>query len=70
MGRIVSVNVGLPRDVAWRVETVHTGIWKQAVQGKRMDRKLNVVGDAHGVASSFLHKTRFGVTRLRGDIYE
>ena len=48
MGRIVSVNVGLPRDVAWRGETVHTAIWKQAVQSRRMVRKLNVVGDAQG----------------------
>ena len=48
MGRLVSVNVGLPRDVAWRGETVHTAIWKQAVQSRRMVRKLNVVGDAQG----------------------
>ena len=48
MGRLISVNVGLPRDVAWRGETVHTGIWKQAVQGRRMVRQLNVVGDGQG----------------------
>ena len=35
MPRLLSVNVGLPRDVNWRGETVHTGIWKEPVQGRR-----------------------------------
>lgn len=48
MGRLVSVNVGLPRDVEWRGETVHTAIWKQPVEGRRMVRRLNIVGDGQG----------------------
>ncbi len=48
MGRLLSVNVGLPRDVTWKGETVRTGIWKQAVQGRRMVRRLNIVGDGQG----------------------
>ena len=48
MGRLISVNVGLPRDVAWRGEMVHTGIWKQPVQGRRMVRRLNIDGDGQG----------------------
>jgi ferredoxin-NADP reductase/MOSC domain-containing protein YiiM len=48
MAKLVSLNVGLPRDVPWRGETVHTGIWKQAVQGRRMVRRLNVDGDGQG----------------------
>jgi ferredoxin-NADP reductase/MOSC domain-containing protein YiiM len=48
MGRLVSVNVGLPRDVSWRGETVHTGIWKQPVQGRPTVGRLNVVGDGQG----------------------
>ena len=28
MARLLSVNVGLPRDIAWRGKTVHTAIWK------------------------------------------
>jgi ferredoxin-NADP reductase/MOSC domain-containing protein YiiM len=48
MGQLVSVNVGVPRDIRWRGETVHTGIWKQAVQGRRMVRRLNVAGDGQG----------------------
>jgi|BarGraIncu00222A_1022003.scaffolds.fasta_scaffold04717_5 ferredoxin-NADP reductase/MOSC domain-containing protein YiiM len=48
MGRLVSVNVGLPRDVPWRGATVRTAIWKQAVQGRRMVGRLNVAGDGQG----------------------
>src|SRR3954469_684166 len=48
MGRLVSVNVGLPRDVAWRGEKVYTGIWKQAVKGRARVRRLNVEGDGQG----------------------
>ncbi len=29
VGRLLSVNVGLPRDVEWDGRTVHTGIWKE-----------------------------------------
>jgi hypothetical protein len=28
-GRLMSVNVGLPQDVAWQGRTVHTGVWPQ-----------------------------------------
>jgi hypothetical protein len=26
--RLVSVNVGMPKDVPWQGKTIHTGIWK------------------------------------------
>ena len=29
--RVVSVNVGLIREIGWRGETVRTGIWKEPV---------------------------------------
>jgi ferredoxin-NADP reductase/MOSC domain-containing protein YiiM len=48
MRKLVSVNVGLPRDVTWRGQTVHTGIWKQAVPGRQMVGRLNVAGDGQG----------------------
>jgi ferredoxin-NADP reductase/MOSC domain-containing protein YiiM len=48
MARLVSVNVGLPRDVPWHDQTVHTGAWKQPVTGPRMVRRLNVDGDGQG----------------------
>src|SRR5580658_3724829 len=46
MPRLLSVNVGLPRDVTWKGKTVRTAIWKSPVEGRRMVRKFNVVGDA------------------------
>jgi ferredoxin-NADP reductase/MOSC domain-containing protein YiiM/ferredoxin len=48
MARLLSLNVGLPRDIAWRGQTVHTGIWKDPVQGRRPVRKLNIDGDGQG----------------------
>ena len=48
MGRLVSVNVGLPRDIAWQGKSVHTGIWKTPVEGPRMARRLNIDGDGQG----------------------
>ena len=48
MARLLSVNVGLPRDIAWRGETVRTAIWKEPVQGRRMVRRLNIDGDGQG----------------------
>jgi len=33
MARLLSVNVGLPRDVVWQGRTVHTAIWKALVHG-------------------------------------
>jgi ferredoxin-NADP reductase/MOSC domain-containing protein YiiM len=46
MARLLSLNVGLPRDVTWNGKTVRTAIWKFPVEGKRMVRKLNIDGDA------------------------
>jgi MOSC domain-containing protein YiiM len=46
--RLLSVNVGLPRDIAWRGKAVHTAVWKVPVQGPRMIRRLNIDGDGQG----------------------
>src|SRR5580692_8886432 len=48
MARLVSVNVGLPREIAWRGKTVYTSVWKEPVEGRRLVRRLNVDGDAQG----------------------
>ena len=45
---LVSVNVGMPRDVSWNGRTVHTGIWKDPVDGPVMARTLNLDGDGQG----------------------
>ena len=48
MATLLSVNVGLPRDVTWNGQTVHTGIWKEPVTGPVMARRLNLDGDGQG----------------------
>ncbi|MET8724455.1 MOSC and FAD-binding oxidoreductase domain-containing protein [Streptomyces misionensis] len=48
MARLLSVNVGAPKDVSWQGRTVHTGAWKSPVCGARMVRRLNVDGDGQG----------------------
>jgi ferredoxin-NADP reductase/MOSC domain-containing protein YiiM len=48
MARLLSVNVGLPRDVTWNGKIVQTAVWKFPVQGRRMARKLNIDGDGQG----------------------
>ncbi len=46
--RLVSLNVGLPRDITWRGKIVHTGIWKNPVRGRLAVRRLNIDGDGQG----------------------
>jgi MOSC domain-containing protein YiiM/ferredoxin-NADP reductase len=48
MARLLSVNVGLPRDIEWRGRTVHTGIWKNPVRGRCRVGRLNLDGDGQG----------------------
>lgn len=48
MGTLVSVNVGMPKNVQWRDKTVYTGIWKAPIEGPVMVRRLNVDGDGQG----------------------
>jgi MOSC domain-containing protein YiiM len=43
--KIVSVNVGLPRPVAWRGRRIMTGIYKDPVQGRVRVRRTNLDGD-------------------------
>jgi ferredoxin-NADP reductase/MOSC domain-containing protein YiiM len=45
MAKLLSVNVGLPRDVPWNGKTVRTAIWKSPVTGRRIARKLDIDGD-------------------------
>jgi MOSC domain-containing protein YiiM len=48
MARLLSVNVGLPREITRRGKTVYTSVWKEPVQGRRLVRRLNIDGDAQG----------------------
>ena len=43
--KIVSLNVGLPREIFWHGRSVRTGIYKEPVQGRLKLRKLNLDGD-------------------------
>ena len=48
VGTLLSVNVGLPKDVPWQGRTVFTGVFKDAVPGPRRVGRLNVEGDGQG----------------------
>jgi ferredoxin-NADP reductase/MOSC domain-containing protein YiiM len=48
MARLLSVNVGLPRDIEWKGRIVHTGIWKDPVRGSCRVSRLNLDGDGQG----------------------
>jgi ferredoxin-NADP reductase/MOSC domain-containing protein YiiM len=48
MARLLSVNVGLPRDIEWKGRTVHTAIWKSPVSGRCRAGRLNLDGDGQG----------------------
>ena len=48
MGALLSVNVGLPKDVTWRGRTVFTGVFKAPGDGPRRVGRLNVEGDGQG----------------------
>ena len=43
--QLVSVNVGLPREVAWHGRVVRTSIWKDSVEGLVHVSSLNLEGD-------------------------
>src|SRR2546428_10194421 len=43
--KLLSINVGLPREIDWRGETVRTSIFKAPVGGRVHVTTLNVEGD-------------------------
>jgi MOSC domain-containing protein YiiM len=48
MARLLSLNVGLPRDITWQGKRVRTAICKEPIRGRRMVHRLNVDGDGQG----------------------
>jgi ferredoxin-NADP reductase/MOSC domain-containing protein YiiM/ferredoxin len=48
MAKLLSVNVGLPRDIEWNGKVVRTAIWKRPVSGRVFARRLNLDGDGQG----------------------
>jgi MOSC domain-containing protein YiiM len=59
--KIVSVNVGLPREIQWRGRTIRTSIFKTPVAGAVSVTRLNLAGDqqsdltVHGGASKAVY---------------
>ena len=45
MPKLLSVNVGLPREIPWQGKVVRTAIWKRPVSGRVFARRLNLDGD-------------------------
>ena len=43
--QVISVNVGQPKEVVWKGQTVVTGIFKEAMEGRIAVRSLNLEGD-------------------------
>src|SRR5436305_4798068 len=48
VGTLLSVNVGLPKNVSWQGNAVFTGVFKEPVHGPRHVGRLNVDGDGQG----------------------
>ena len=48
VGRLLSVNVGQPKDVSWHGKTVFTGVFKDPVTGPCHAGRLNLDGDGQG----------------------
>jgi len=48
MSTLVSVNIGLPRDVEWQGKHIRTAVWKEPVSHRIVARRLNLDGDGQG----------------------
>jgi MOSC domain-containing protein YiiM len=57
--KIISVNVGLPREVVWKGMTVQTGIFKDPVDKPVTISKLNLAGDQQ---ADLLRHSSYGIT--------
>jgi len=44
--KVLSLNVGMPREVTWQGKVVATGIFKEPIQGRVMMRTLNLDGES------------------------
>ena len=48
MPKLLSVNIGLPREIEWQGKRIRTGIWKLPVPHRVFARRLNLDGDGQG----------------------
>ncbi|HXW93453.1 MAG TPA: 2Fe-2S iron-sulfur cluster-binding protein [Terriglobales bacterium] len=70
MARLLSLNVGLPRDVTWNGRTVRTAVWKSSVAGRRMARNLNIDGDGQADLAGHAGELRAARNREFGSLLE
>jgi hypothetical protein len=54
MAQLLSVNVGLPRDIQWKGKNVYTAVWKDAVHGRRKWRRNTTCRQLMNFANSHL----------------
>jgi ribosomal protein L34 len=47
MARLLSLKVGLPRDITWQGKRVHATAWRAPVHGRPILRRLNIDSDAN-----------------------
>lgn len=50
--RLISLNIGMPREVLWHGRTVTTGIYKEPVSGRIAMHKLHLQGDGQADLSA------------------
>ena len=64
MPKLLSVNVGLPREIAWQGKVVRTAIWKRPVSGRVFARRLNLDGDGQARSQRPRRRTscRYGLS--------
>jgi MOSC domain-containing protein YiiM len=67
--KILSINVGLPREVPWKGRVVTTGIFKEPVDGRVMMRTTNLDGDGQADLSVHGGPTK-AVCLYPGEHYE
>ena len=48
MPQLLSMNVGLPREINWKGPVVRSAVWREAVRGRRNAGRLNIDGDGQG----------------------
>ena len=61
--KLISVNVGLPREVIWHGRIVTTGIFKEPVDGRVSLRKVNLDGDGQADLGTVRHRRDHTVCR-------
>ena len=65
--KLISLNVGLPREIIYKDRSIITGIFKDPVEGRIRARRLNLDGDGCG-ALGLLERRIAGYEIAVGDV--